>query len=108
MVLKIRLRQQGRTNRQTYRFVVTDVRNPRDGKYLEMVGWYNPFAKTDQEATVDVERLQYWVGLGAQMTPNAQTILLRIAPEFMKAFQTNLNEKRVKKAAQRRALKKKA
>jgi small subunit ribosomal protein S16 len=46
MALKIRLRQQGRKNRQTYRLVVTDIRNPRDGKYLEMIGWYNPFNKT--------------------------------------------------------------
>jgi small subunit ribosomal protein S16 len=108
MVLKIRLRQQGRTNRQTYRFVVTDVRNPRDGKYLEMVGWYNPFAKVEQEAAVDIERIQYWVGQGAQVTPSAQTILLRIAPAFMKEFRANLSEKRVKQAARRRALKKKA
>ncbi len=48
MVLKIRLRQQGRTNRQTYRLVVTDIRNPRDGKYLEMIGWYNPFSQKEK------------------------------------------------------------
>ncbi len=43
MALKIRLRQQGRNNRPFYRLVVTDVRSPRDGKYVEMLGWYNPF-----------------------------------------------------------------
>ena len=43
MALKIRLRQQGRKNRPFYRMVVTDVRAPRDGKYCEALGWYNPF-----------------------------------------------------------------
>ena len=73
MALKIRLRQQGRTNRQTYRLVVTDIRNPRDGKYLEMIGWYNPFSTT-QESQVDIERINYWVGQGAEITPSAQII----------------------------------
>ena len=45
MALVIRLRQQGRNNRQTYRVVVVDSRYPRDGKYLEMLGWYNPCEK---------------------------------------------------------------
>ena len=43
MALKIRLRQQGRNNRPFYRLVVTDARSPRDGKYVEALGWYNPF-----------------------------------------------------------------
>ena len=43
MALKIRLRAQGRNNRETYRLVVADGRSPRDGKYMEMLGWYNPF-----------------------------------------------------------------
>src|ERR1700722_11944861 len=76
MALKIRLRQQGRTNRQTYRLVVTDIRNPRDGKYLEMIGWYNPFNNTNA-SQVDIERIRYWVGLGAQITPSAQTLIAR-------------------------------
>ncbi len=61
-MLKIRLRQQGRKNRQTYRLVVTDIRNPRDGKYLEMIGWYNPFSNTN-DSQLNIERINYWVGL---------------------------------------------
>ena len=45
MALKIRLRQQGKTNHLMYRLVVVDSRAPRDGKYLEMVGKYNPHLK---------------------------------------------------------------
>ncbi len=101
MVLKIRLRQQGRTNRQTYRLVVTDIRNPRDGKYLEMVGWYNPFSQK-AESVVDVARIQYWVGLGAQITPSAQTLIARIAPDVMKEINTKDHARRAKETAKRR------
>ncbi len=106
-MLKIRLRQQGRTNRQTYRLVVTDIRNPRDGKYLEMIGWYNPFS-AKQESSVNVERINYWVSQGAEITPNAQAIIARIAPDTMKDIRAKEHAKRTKNAAKRRALKKAA
>ena len=109
MVLKIRMRQQGRANRQTFRVVVTDIRNPRDGKYLEMVGWYNPFASAEQKnSAVDLERVQYWLGQGAQISENVQQLLGRIAPDFMKEVVASSHEKRKKSAAKRRALKKQA
>lgn len=107
MALKIRLRQQGRTNRQTYRLVVTDIRNPRDGKYLEMVGWYNPFSNTTN-SQIDLERIQYWVGQGAQITPNAQSLIARIAPDAMKEIRAKEHARRIKKTASRRKAKKKA
>jgi small subunit ribosomal protein S16 len=106
MVLKIRLRQQGRTNRQTYRLVVTDIRNPRDGKYLEMIGWYNPFSNKELNSEVDIERINYWVGQGAQITPSAQSLISRVAPDVMKGIYAKEHAQRVKKTAKRRALKK--
>jgi small subunit ribosomal protein S16 len=105
MALKIRLRQQGRTNRQTYRLVVTDIRHPRDGKYLEMVGWYNPFSN-DNNCHVHADRIHYWVGQGAQITPNAEALIAKVAPHVIKEIRAKRQEKRVKKAAKRRALKK--
>ncbi len=107
MALKIRLRQQGRANRQTYRLVVTDIRNPRDGKYLEMIGWYNPFSTT-QDSVVNVERINYWVGQGAQITVNAQSLIARIAPDVMKEIRAKEHARRVKKVAKRRASRKAA
>jgi small subunit ribosomal protein S16 len=105
MALKIRLRQQGRTNRQTYRLVVTDIRNPRDGKYLEMIGWYNPFSnKTDSQ--LDIQRIHYWVGQGAQITPNAQSLIARVAPDVMKEIRAKEHARRVKNTAKRRKTKK--
>jgi small subunit ribosomal protein S16 len=107
MALKIRLRQQGRTNRQTYRLVVTDIRNPRGGKYLEMIGWYNPFSKAT-DAVCNAERIHFWVGQGAQITPNAQALIARIAPDVMKEIRAKEHAKRTKNAAKRRAGKKAA
>jgi small subunit ribosomal protein S16 len=107
MALKIRLRQQGRANRQTFRLVVTDIRNPRDGKYLEMLGWYNPNNATN-DSSVHIERINYWVGLGAQITPNAQALIARIAPDVMKEIRSKEHAGRIKKAAKRRAGKKAA
>lgn len=107
MALKIRLRQQGRANRQTYRLVVTDIRNPRDGKYLEMIGWYNPYSTTT-DSLVKTDRIQFWVAQGAQITPNAQALISRIAPDVMKEIRAKLHASRTKQAAKRRAVKKRS
>lgn len=107
MALKIRLRQQGRKNRQTYRLVVTDIRNPRDGKYLEMLGWYNPFNEK-QDCIVHTDRIHYWVGQGAQMTPHAQALIARVAPDVIKEIRAKVHQKRLKDAARRKALRKAA
>jgi small subunit ribosomal protein S16 len=107
MAVKIRLRQQGRTNRQTYRLVVTDIRNPRDGKYIEMIGWYNPFSHT-KDSVVDIERINYWVGQGAQITPNAQTLIARVAPDVMKGIRAKEHARRLKNVAKRKRAKKTA
>ncbi len=107
MALKIRLRQQGRANRQTYRLVVTDIRNPRDGKYLEMIGWYNPFSNTT-DSSINIERINFWVGQGAQITPSAQALISRIAPDVMKEIRAKEHASRIKQAAKRRAGKKAA
>ena len=106
-MLKIRLRQQGRKNRQTYRLVVTDIRNPRDGKYLEMLGWYNPFSAT-QDSEVNEDRINYWMGLGAELSEGAETLISRIAPHVMKEIRSKNQMKQLKNAQKRRSLKQKA
>jgi small subunit ribosomal protein S16 len=99
-MLKIRLRQQGRKNRQTYRLVVTDIRNPRDGKYLEMIGWYNPFSVT-QDCMIDNERVQYWMGLGAQLSDSAKMLLARVSPDLMKQIRAKEHTRQVNRAKKR-------
>lgn len=107
MALKIRLRQQGRKNRQTFRLVVTDIRNPRDGKYLEMLGWYNPFSNA-KDSQIDLDRIRYWVGQGAELSECAQDLIERNAPDAMKEIRANEHARRMKKIANRRKGKKAA
>jgi small subunit ribosomal protein S16 len=100
MALIIRLRQQGATNRQTFRLVVTDRRNPRDGKYLEMLGWYNPFLEGEKGVQIDLPRVQHWIGLGAWISDRAQALVRRCSPEFaqqMAAAKGARRERRHKK-----------
>lgn len=107
MAVKIRWRQQGRKNRQTFRLVVTDIRRPRDGKYLETIGSYDPH-RADNPLQVDGERLQYWLSKGAELTESAEKLVKGVAPTVIKGLKEKKNQARTKKAAQRRNLKKKA
>ncbi|MBN2479357.1 MAG: 30S ribosomal protein S16 [Parachlamydiales bacterium] len=93
MALTIRFRQMGKRNRQTFRLVVIDKRSPRDGKYVEMVGWYNPFAEGEKNTSINAERILFWLDKGAQMTLKAKALIKRTAPEVMKS----LNEKKLVK-----------
>jgi small subunit ribosomal protein S16 len=98
------MRQQGANSRQRFRIVLTDSRNPRDGKYVEKLGWYNPFAPNDKNYFLDVPRVQYWLGLGAQISDRVKTLVKRLAPEVVK----EMTEKKVAKMAKARAQRKKA
>ena len=101
MVLVIRMRQQGRKNRQTFRLVVTDKKTPRDGKYLEAVGAYDPH-RVENNLQVNGERLSYWLSKGAQMSESAQKLVKNVAPDVIKSLQDQKNAKRIKAAAARR------
>ncbi len=81
MALVIRMRQQGAKNRQTFRVVVTDERSPRDGKYVEKLGWYNPHAEEAKNLHLDLTRLQYWLDNGAQISDRVKTLVKKTAPE---------------------------
>ena len=61
----IRLRRQGKTKQPSYRMVVTDSRSPRDGKFIEIIGHYNPI-RQPKELVVKDDRARYWIGVGAQ------------------------------------------
>jgi small subunit ribosomal protein S16 len=66
-MVKIRLRRVGGKKQPSYRIVVADARSPRDGRFIEAIGHYNP--RTDPETVVlDEERARYWLSQGAQPT----------------------------------------
>ncbi len=103
MAVKIRLRKQGKKDRAFYRIVVADSRLPRDGKYLEMLGWYNPFNEKEK-AQLDGERLDHWLGVGAQLTDKAQSIAKQFQPDVLKKYL----EKKLKKKPKKKSVKKAA
>jgi len=91
MALVIRLKKTGRTNHQTFRLVVTDKKTPRDGKYLEMIGWYNPLEeKMEKSLFIKSDRVEFWLQKGAQLSDKAKALVKRSAPEIIKT----LNEKK--------------
>jgi small subunit ribosomal protein S16 len=76
-MVKIRLRRMGRRNRPFYRVVVTDSRSPRDGKFIEVIGHYNPL--TDPATvTIDEERALKWLRYGAQPTDTVRSLLRKL------------------------------
>lgn len=104
MALKIRLRQQGRNNRATYRLVVTDCRSPRDGKYVEMLGWYHPFeSEAERVLSVKADRVQHWLDLGAQMTDKAKALIAQAAPVVVRKQVEKEVAHRAKMASKRKA-----
>jgi small subunit ribosomal protein S16 len=107
MALKIRLRQQGRTNRTFYRLVVTDSRSPRDGKYVEALGWYNPIEEAnDKKLAIKTDRIQHWLNVGAQLTEKAETLIRKSAPQIIQGLTEKERAHRAKMASKRKAKKK--
>ena len=75
MATVIRLRRTGTTNTATFRIVVADSRSPRDGRFLETLGSYDPRKNGNEKITVDAERTLYWIGTGAQISENVYALL---------------------------------
>lgn len=77
MATKIRLARAGAKKRPYYRIVVTDSRNPRDGRFIERVGSYNPsLSREDANRVVfDKERMEHWLATGAQPTERVERFL---------------------------------
>jgi small subunit ribosomal protein S16 len=103
MALVIRMRAQGANSRKKFRVVVTDVRSPRDGKYLEKLGWYNPFAAEGQNYSLDVPRIQYWLDQGAQISDAVRSLVNTSAPEVIQQVTQKQVVKREKARQKRRA-----
>ncbi len=72
----IRLARSGAKKRPFFNMVVTDSRNRRDGRFVERIGFYNPVAAANEEGLrVALDRLTYWQGNGAQMSPTAARLV---------------------------------
>ena len=73
-MVKIRLRRMGAKKAPYYRIVVSDSRSPRDGRFIEEIGTYNPLTEP-ATVTVDVEKAQTWIKNGAQPTDTVRSLL---------------------------------
>ncbi len=74
MAVKIRLRRMGAKKAPYYRIVVADSRSPRDGRFIEEIGTYNPMTET-ATVTVDAEKAKKWIANGAQPTDTVRDLL---------------------------------
>ncbi len=76
-MVKIRLRRMGAKKAPYYRIVVADSRAPRDGRFIEEIGTYNPSADSEK-LKVDMDRVQYWIKNGAQPTDTVRGLIKKV------------------------------
>ena len=104
MALSIRLSRGGSKKRPYYRIVVADARSPRDGKFIEKIGNYNPLLAKDAENRIvlDTERAKYWLSNGAQPTDRVARFL-DVAGVRERAARSNPNKGKPGEKATERA-----
>ncbi len=79
-MVTIRLSRGGAKKKPFYHIVVTDSRKPRDGRYIERVGFFNPMAKGQEvRLNIEDERVKYWIGQGAQTSDRVAKLLKEAA-----------------------------
>ena len=74
MAVKMRLRRMGAKKAPFYRVIVADSRSPRDGRFIEEIGYYNPLTEP-AEIKIDAEKAKKWIGNGAQPTETVKSLL---------------------------------
>ena len=77
MSVSIRLRREGALNNPYYKVIVADQRSPRDGKFIEIIGNYDP-KKPGSNANVDLTRADYWISKGAQPSDTVRSIIKKL------------------------------
>ena len=79
MAVSIRLRRTGSTRRPSYRVVVADSRSPRDGRFIEIIGHYNPLT-TPPTVKIDRDKAQAWIAKGAQPSNTVKKLMANVTP----------------------------
>lgn len=74
MAVSIRLRREGSLNNPYFKIVVADQRSPRDGKFIEIIGNYDP-KKPGDNSNIDLSRAEYWVGKGARPSDTVRSLI---------------------------------
>lgn len=108
MAVTIRLQRHGAKKRPFYRMVVTDKENRRDGRFIEVLGTYNPMVDPPV-VELKKERIEYWVGVGAQTSKLAKDILNKQLPGLLEEREKRQREKiRAKRKARKERAKQRA
>ena len=97
MAVKIRMKRIGAKKRPFYRIVVADERSPRDGKFIEEIGYYNPISEP-KVFKIDSERVNYWVGVGAKPTTTVARLLKTDFEDLAKQVEEKKKAEAEKKA----------
>lgn len=84
MAVAIRLRREGNRNSPYYKVVVADSRSPRDGKFIEIIGNYDP-KKTGTNYSLELDRIDHWVKNGAQMSDTVRSLVKKARASAAKA-----------------------
>jgi small subunit ribosomal protein S16 len=111
MALKIRLARGGSKKRPFYRIVVAEATSPRDGKFVERIGSYNPLLQKDhkERVVIDIERAKHWLTIGAQPTERVHGFFaehklveaIKIAHKTTKSQPKKKAQERIKAAAEK-------
>ncbi|MBL6664259.1 MAG: 30S ribosomal protein S16 [Rickettsiales bacterium] len=107
-MLKIRLSRGGRKKLPFYRILVTNVTSPRDSKFLEKVGTYNPLLAKDNEnrVTIQKDRIEYWLGVGAIPTEKVAKFLIALGVKGAEKHAPNYKPKQKGEGLKKKALEK--
>ncbi len=74
----LRLKRMGRRHRPFYRLNAMDRRAPRNGRVIEELGWFDPLAADDRQLSINIERVDHWLSVGAQPSRTVATLLRRV------------------------------
>ena len=110
MAVRIRLSRGGSKKRQFYRVVAADQRAPRDGRFIEKLGTYNPLLPQDHEQrlVINEERVKYWLGVGAQPTERLEKLFSNLGLVKAPALREQPKKSAPKAKAQERMKEKEA
>ena len=104
-MVTIRLSRAGAKKRPYYHITVTDSRKPRDGRFIERVGFFNPIAQgKDVRLSIDHERVDYWVGTGATLSERVESLIKesKLTPEGLVKIQEKKEQLRLKKLTKKK------
>ncbi len=106
MSIKIRLSRGGRKNLPFYSIVATNSTSPRDSKFLEKLGTYNPLIKGDsaQRVVINQDRVEYWLSVGAQPSERVATFLINLGVKGAEKYKPDFTPKAKGTGAKKKAL----